>query len=387
MKLKEVERLRAIAILIVINAHLGNPFLGRAFRGGWHGVDLFFVISGFVITRSFLGFLPRFEPKEGLARRFRLSGHSLKKFYVRRIFRIVPAAAGWITFTILLSLLVPSPLFGSVHDQLNEAWQILTLRYNYFVADGGTAHFSAYWSLMVEEHFYLLFPIFMILLATYRRRLFGCGVGIFIAAVVIRSLLDRTGNTAIEVTPTLLELTHRRFDILLVGVVVALLRRHGFGDSLVKRNAMPFLLISTAIIVFFWGMLGWLENSCVNLKFVVSEILAGALVFLSAIDNGFVLKIPFLSRALEYVGSRSYGLYLAQGTFLKLFWALDLHVSTFFHRILGVNIPNINIVFFYLLPLFIVVEISYRCLERPFINLGARLVRKESPVLDMTGNA
>jgi peptidoglycan/LPS O-acetylase OafA/YrhL len=373
MKLKEVERLRAIAILIVINAHLGSPFFGRVFRGGWHGVDLFFVISGFVITRSFLGFLPRFESTDGIKRRFSLSAHSLKKFYVRRIFRIVPAAVGWIVFTILLSLLVPSPLFGSVHDQLNEAWQILTLRYNYFVAAGGTGNFSAYWSLMVEEHFYLLFPMVMILLATYRQRLFGCGLGIFIAAVVIRSLLDRAGNTEIEVTPTTLELTHRRFDILLVGVAVALLRRNGFGDSLAKLNAVPFLLISTALIVIFWGMPGWLESSCVNLKFVVSEVLAGALVFLSTIDRGFVLNFPFLSRALEYVGSRSYGLYLAQGTFLKLFWALNLHASNFFQRVLGVNIPNINVVVFYLLPLFIVVEISYRCLERPFIKLGARL--------------
>jgi MYXO-CTERM domain-containing protein len=159
---RDIEGLRAVAVVLVVLYH-GN--LGV--HGGYIGVDVFFVISGFLITRQLLGELAR----EGTV--------SLSRFYARRIKRLLPASATVAVATLIGSLLWISPLrLGTiVRDVIATSFYAI----NYRLAVQGTNYLSStappsplqhYWSLAVEEQYYLIWPVLLLLIALFwaRRR-------------------------------------------------------------------------------------------------------------------------------------------------------------------------------------------------------------------------
>jgi peptidoglycan/LPS O-acetylase OafA/YrhL len=152
----DVEGLRAVAILLVVLYHGG---LG-IFRGGYVGVDVFFVISGFVIT--------------GVLLRERASGGrtSLLGFYGRRSRRILPAATLVIVVTVIATYLALGALYGNP-TAIDARWTAVFLANFHFSAVGSnylTSHeppspLLNFWSLAVEEQFYLVYPAFFLVLA------------------------------------------------------------------------------------------------------------------------------------------------------------------------------------------------------------------------------
>src|SRR5580692_8050148 len=106
VKLREIERLRALAVLTVVYSHLGDFGFAKIvlFASGWPGVDLFFVISGFVIANSVRGRFPTGLEGLPLAERFRSCAPSIKAFYVRRFYRIAPLAITWLVVPLILSV-------------------------------------------------------------------------------------------------------------------------------------------------------------------------------------------------------------------------------------------------------------------------------------------
>jgi peptidoglycan/LPS O-acetylase OafA/YrhL len=157
----DVEGLRAVAILLVVLYHGGVPGL----TGGYVGVDVFFVISGFVITGLLL------RERKGTGRT------SLLDFYARRCRRILPAATLVILITVLFSYVVLGVVNGNnVADDGRWAAAFLA---NFHFAALGTNYFSAslppsplqsYWSLSVEEQFYIVYPTLFLLVAGVRGR-------------------------------------------------------------------------------------------------------------------------------------------------------------------------------------------------------------------------
>ncbi len=146
----DIQGLRALAVILVIASHAGVP----GFGGGYVGVDVFFVISGFVIT----GLLLR-QPAHGVR-------HNLAYFYQRRIRRIVPAA----TVTLVVTVVMARVLLGSNFDVrlLDDVrWAALfaaNFRFiytsaNYFIPGLTPSLVTHFWSLGVEEQFYLCYPI------------------------------------------------------------------------------------------------------------------------------------------------------------------------------------------------------------------------------------
>lgn len=125
-RIREIDGLRALAVSSVILYHW-TPY----FRGGFVGVDLFFVISGFVITRGLL------------------EGIDLRDFYRRRFFRIVPPLAAMLTFFALLLGYDRIPALAAMFSVMN--W--------YRSAGNGGGIFGHAWSLSIEEQFYLLWPL------------------------------------------------------------------------------------------------------------------------------------------------------------------------------------------------------------------------------------
>lgn len=154
----DVQGLRGVAVLAVVAAHLlGYP------RGGFAGVDVFFVISGYVITAA-------------LAREIGRSGTvSIRGFLVRRVRRLLPAALSVVAVTALVSWLVYAPAKSAeiARDALGAVvgvanWRFAQTGTDYF-AIGSTSPLQHFWSLAVEEQFYLLWPWLVLLLLVVRR--------------------------------------------------------------------------------------------------------------------------------------------------------------------------------------------------------------------------
>ena len=156
-----IQGLRAVAVMMVVAFHAGLPV-----PGGFVGVDVFFVISGFVITAMLL-------------RELEAAGRiDFGRFYVRRFKRLTPALALTVSVTCLLSAFVLSPLGPQQHAGATAVGAMLLLA-NYSIASTTGGYFDApaatnpllnIWSLSVEEQFYLGFPLLMFLAWSWARR-------------------------------------------------------------------------------------------------------------------------------------------------------------------------------------------------------------------------
>ena len=159
----DIEGLRAVAVLLVVAAHSG-----LALKGGYVGVDVFFVISGFLITRQLYG---------ELNERGRIS---FGAFYARRARRIIPAAVVVIVATLGASWAVLSPLRikAIADDAIFSAvsginWRLAAQGTDYFQSTAPPSPFQHYWSLAVEEQFYAVWPVLLVLTALLLGRMVG----------------------------------------------------------------------------------------------------------------------------------------------------------------------------------------------------------------------
>ena len=177
----DIEGLRTIAILAVVLYHAGVP----ALSGGFVGVDLFFVLSGFLIT----GLLLRELERTGRIR--------LREFWARRARRLLPAAATVLILTALVSLVVmPNTLrtetaMAIVYSTLYAAnWFFAINSLDYLNAEDAPSPALHFWSLGVEEQFYVVWPIALLLIFVITRRLrvsARASIGVFAGIVLVAS--------------------------------------------------------------------------------------------------------------------------------------------------------------------------------------------------------
>ncbi len=215
-RLPGLDLLRSIAIVWVMCFHsflvggLGPDFEWLS-RFGWAGVDIFFVLSGFLIGSQLLRTLQRGEPLR------------LGSFYARRAWRILPA------FAVVLAMYVAFPVLREAPG-LTAWWQFATFTMNLFIDYGRHQAFSHAWSLCVEEHFYLGFPL-LAWWATRKpsaARFIALGAALVLGGIALRAgvwlhndALQPPRNWFIE---DLYYPTWMRLDGLLTGVALAALR-------------------------------------------------------------------------------------------------------------------------------------------------------------------
>jgi peptidoglycan/LPS O-acetylase OafA/YrhL len=281
----DIEGLRAVAVLLVLSAHLVIPDL----PSGGIGVDVFFVISGFVIT----GILLRERVTTGRT--------GILAFYGRRARRIIPVAVVVIVIGCLVDRIHRGAV-GAQSDLSNARWDALFLA-NYHP----DLTFGTYWSLAVEEQFYLIYPALFILVALVGRRWpLRTKFGVFLTLVVVASYLySGVASRVFPYGPSSLALT-RAWE-LGVGGLLAL------STSIFKKLPGSFAAVTTWVGLA--GLLILLVSPIMTLPYpgwvAALPVAATALVIgggTAAPRNGAesLLKLaPF-----KWLGRWSYSIYL-----------------------------------------------------------------------------
>jgi peptidoglycan/LPS O-acetylase OafA/YrhL len=233
----ELDGLRGVAILLVIASH----YLGEHWRVaslGWTGVSLFFVLSGFLITGILL------DAKD--------KPHYFRNFYARRTLRIFP-----LYYLVLFLMFVVAPLFPALDSEgfrsvaQHQAW-LWTYTMNIhtsFFANIGENPFAGdwvqvlhFWSLSVEEQFYLVWPL--VVLLTSRRQLIGICVACFFGACALRIFF-----AADEFNPEPYFFTLCRLDDLAAGAFIAAIARGQGGLDRLSRISPWIAAFSIGVLI------------------------------------------------------------------------------------------------------------------------------------------
>ena len=304
--------MRGLAILMVMAVHfVGDAPAAGAFQRlvvkaasyGLLGVDLFFVLSGFLITGLLL------EAK-GQPRYFR-------NFYARRTLRIFPLYYLVLAslFLVIPAIATPSPLLEVARR--HQAW-LWTYTSNFYIAATSSwaslTYVSHFWSLAIEEHFYLVWPL--VVFSFRREVLERICAGVLVAGLLLRVGLVLSGVTELSVSV----LTPCRIDTLAVGALLAILvRREGLGRRLLEI-AVPLAagLLGAILVVSAFGVATQLWLPVLHqVRGSLYALFFGALTLASlggVSGRGLAARV-FQGRILGFFGKYSYGLYVYHGLF------------------------------------------------------------------------
>jgi peptidoglycan/LPS O-acetylase OafA/YrhL len=374
MKLREIERLRAVAILMVMVVHWDTfqKLLPDIAGQSWSGVDLFFVISGFVVTLSLVRLLPPLEGETSFLDAFARARQALKTFYARRFFRIMPAALAALLIDRFLITVFPQN-FGTPKAWFAEVVAFYGGVYNYAHAYHADYRMGVYWSLAVEEHFYLILPVLFVTFRTTSRRLAAC-VGVGSLSILCRTLPHPDG-VALDFYEKFS--SHLRFDSLMAGVALALVASQVKSSPIMPRWLMRLFILPAVIVLIACLPAAAPAYVMMHQGFIALWFLSAVLVGFASLDQGYVLAIPGLGRVLEYIGSRSYALYLLHvmaGRFEDDLGQAWPEYRAFIPQ--DVLYPWRRAIALFVIAM-VAAEVLHRVVERPFMRLGSALVDPE----------
>ncbi len=286
----DIDGLRAIAVLSVVLHHLNASLL----PGGFVGVDIFFVISGYLITSQ--------VHKEACESTF-----SLKQFYKRRINRIVPALVTVAFATLAIGLLVLSPA-DLVRLVKSMAYAMLGLSNvffwheygNYFAGNASEAPLLHTWSLGVEEQFYVIWPLLVLLLIKLSRRyMMGTLVILTIGAIAVSEFaIGIVASASYYLLPT-------RFFELMIGGLLAFI----MVNKAIEPRHYSGLFLSAGFVLI-GGSLFLLDKSSPFPGINALWPCLGAALLIWAGNTQHYLSRILTNRPMVFIGLISYSLYL-----------------------------------------------------------------------------
>ena len=339
----DIDGLRAIAILPVIFFHAGFGFA----QGGFVGVDVFFVISGYLIT--------------SLIHREMIAGEfSLVRFYERRVRRLFPALFAVLSVCAAVSawLLLPQDLryFGGslFATTLFSSNVFFWLEAGYFDVAAERKPLLHTWSLAVEEQFYLLFPLFLLLALRYlpRRLVAVTGVVTVVSLIASEWMLRNTDSAAFYLAP------FRAWELGL-GACLALIAPRA-RQGIRRAEAFAWLglaLIAASVVAFSW------QTPFPGLHALVPAV-GAALVIWSGSGAGTHASRILGARSLVFIGLISYSLYLWHWPLLVFARHFAIRDLTTAER-LGVLLASVALAI-----------ASWRFIERPFRGRHGILPRR-----------
>ena len=297
-RLAGLDTLRALAIALVLMSHYQGfvshaPSFGIMGKIGWAGVDLFFVLSGYLIGNQLLAPAARGDNLD------------LKTFFARRLLRTLP---NYYAVLAVYLLLPDSPIAGK---SMAPVWQFLTFTQNFGLNYGET--FTHSWSLCIEEQFYLVFPLAVLVLVGSKRspRLLWCAL---LAAVgtgmTVRGMAFMDGMDAFAAP--VYYASFSRFDELLPGVAIAMLKNfHPAAFARILRHGNALLVAGLAMsAAVLYGITNDVPTAFAASTFGFSLVAASfALLTCSALSPGSILNRARIPGAAS-LALWSYAIYL-----------------------------------------------------------------------------
>ncbi|EMN2537568.1 acyltransferase family protein [Acinetobacter baumannii] len=345
----EIDGLRAIAVLFVFFNHLNISL----FKGGFIGVDIFFVISGFLITMI-------------IRKEIENKSFTILNFYRKRIIRIAPAyfLVLMIVSSISFFILTPSELISYIKSALSSALFVSNFYFwknvgGYFSDNTHETFLLHFWSLSVEEQFYLLWPIFLIILMSIikNRKIF-----LFTFFILLIFLIAVSEFMAINYSSMAYYFPFSRAFELFVGASLVFIKNNNIKTQ--KSNIFYFFSILTLFFCAFF----YSENTKFPGLFALLPCLATALIIYLNNSNSIFYK--FLSCSLmRFFGKISYPMYLWHWPIIVVFNILLIEINFK----IGLFIFTSTVVLSYLTFKFVekpIQQISYNWSNRKVIFLG-----------------
>ncbi|RPD40720.1 acyltransferase family protein [Chitinophaga barathri] len=362
-KLAGLDHLRALAIITVLFYHyrmFQHPrWLDEIMGFGWTGVDLFFVLSGYLISSQLF---------ENMARGKQVS---LPEFFIKRVFRIIPA------YLVVLAVYFLIPAFHE-KEALPPLWKFLTFTQNFGFDIKNFGTFSHVWSLCVEEHFYLLFPLVLVTMIHFNAERRG---GQLLLAVLIFGFIARllswylliapdAGNDTFGITwyKHMYYPTYNRLDGLLAGVAIAAL--FVFRPSVkekITQHGNTILLLGLLVLTGAWFLVEDQKDFYASV-FGFPAVSAGyGLLVVAAVSPGCFLY-KYGSRFTALMAKLSFGLYLTHKGVIHL--AQPLLIKT------GLA-PKGSLMFLLCLVVAVLGALLLnKTVEEPFLKLRQRVLER-----------
>lgn len=337
-------------------ALFGFGLPGRVDRFGWIGVDLFFVLSGYLIGGQLLAPIARGQ------------GIKLGRFFARRALRILPA------YLVILAIYFLLPAWRE-YPEMFPVWKFLLSVQNIGLR-GGTA-FSHAWSLAVEDQFYLLLPLVLLLVIRSRRVALIVPCVIVLGGFALRWFLaiQNLGETGVNFRAyqTLIYYaTWTRLDPLVFGVALAAIEK--FRPHWWQRlmNLAPWLWLPGLALIVYGLYLG--ETDTITVTACVWQFLLIALGMAALLVCAVSPRLPFRRVKIPgaaFIASIAYSAYLIQ--------KLVIHLVEQFCTAHGVALTSLPALIGVQICVYAVATILFLAVERPFLQLRHRIAGRGSP--------
>ncbi|MDF2117515.1 acyltransferase [Roseiarcaceae bacterium H3SJ34-1] len=308
-RVPSVDGLRAFCILLVLFSHFASELPGKPeFLAGLLGVQIFFVISGFLITRLLLAEI-------GQTGRI-----AIRSFYFRRFVRLMPPLCAMLCVTVALLWLY------RINDFMFPVCGLFYVA-NYCLTGGVPSHaLDSLWSLAVEEHFYILFPLLLVTSIRYGfRAVYLCLLLVFCTALgarIAHALADH---------PIAYMYWHTEcvMDIIIAGCALSVMSSHAAGRTALRRlSSTP--VFALAAVLYAFGLLA--GASKLHLAFMQSALSVWlAVLLINVLCNPDLARIRRLLNhpAMVWIGRISYSTYLWQCVVLLLERRYDAIVNVY----------------------------------------------------------
>jgi len=357
---QDINGLRAIAVLSVVFYHADF----EQFKGGWLGVDIFFVISGFLISNIIISELNN-------------ETFSFKNFYIRRIKRIFPALFFLLTTTIPIAyfLLTPKAMEEFTTSMISSIFFYANYHFinlDFYIAESTKVMPLLHtWSLAIEEQYYLLFPLFSFFVFKYFKKYFA----LFIVVITFGSIYM---NTYAVGSDKFYKLEYRIWELLL-GVIVMIVSNN-FHVKHLEKIGLPLMLFP----IFYFGD-NWINDTEPKL---IALIGVSLIIFSNSKDSYLSKILQF--KPLSMIGVSSYSIYLLHQPIFAFYRIFIDNYNLIKIRVFDLSLTSVNIfnylnieiseifqslnVIFLIFLIFLIGYFSYINVELKFVHKNQLLV-------------